>query len=247
MVNINEGSVRELQISSFLDTASDRISNALKSTSPQWRMKTDLLLSHNLIVFFIQGYDKIDVVNLQTMSAYSMNLPINIESILLASDRKWLIQDTRKNKYILMKSLDADPCPNTLRELDESNNGYLKTGSILCCGKQSLRETELSKALQQKIESPNRIIVTDNTYAGIAVGFPDLDSSNDLHFWPRKGRMRSFMTPIITQNGQVITTISSNQVPDEVFPKDKKPTRISGYLEIVDTINHKLRYIPVPE
>lgn len=248
MVNVNEGSVRELQISdSFLDAASNRISNALRSKNPQWKMKADLLQSHNLIVFFTHNHDKIDVVDLQSMRAYSMNLPFNIESILLASDRKWLVQDTSKSKYILMKSSDVDPCPNILRELNESNSSYLKTGSVLCCGRESLREAELSKALQQKIDSPNRIVVTDNTYAGIAIGFPDLDSSNDLHFWPRKGRTRSFMTPIVTQNGQVIRTISSDQVPDEVYPKDKKHTGVAGYLEIVDTVNHKLRYIPIPE
>lgn len=207
----------------------------------------DLLSSHDLIVFFTHNYNKIDVVNLQTMCSYMMNLPCNIESILLASDRKWLIQDTLKNKYILTKHSDIDPYPNILRELDESNSTYVKTGSILNCGRNSLQEADLTKALQQKINSPNRVIVTDNTYAGIVIGFPDLDSSNDLHFWPRKGRTRSFMTPIITSNGQVIRTISSDQVPNEIYPKDKKHTGISGYLEIVNTVNHKLRYIPIPE
>lgn len=247
MVNINEGSVRELQISSFLDVASDKLSNAFRSKTPQWKMKADLLSSHNLIVLYTQNHNKVEAINLQNMCAYSMNLPCKIESILLASDKKWLIQDTSKNKYVLMKSTDSDPCPNILHELNESNSTDLKTSSVLNCGRSSLHKTELSKALQQKIDSPNRLLVTDNTYAGIVIGFPDLDSSNDLHFWPRKERTRSFMTPIITQNGQVIRTISPSQVPDEVYPKDKKHAGISAYLEIVDTVNHKLRYLPIPE
>ncbi|XP_077256080.1 von Willebrand factor A domain-containing protein c12.2 isoform X2 [Temnothorax americanus] len=247
VVNVNEGSIRELQFSSFLDTASDRISNAFRSKNFQWKMKADLLPSHNLIVLYTQDHDKLEVIDLQSMCAYSMSLPCNIESILLASDRKWLIQDASKDKYILTKSSDSDPCPYVLRELDESNSVDLKTGSVLNCGRSSLHKTELSKALQQKIDCPNRLLVTDNTYAGIATGFPDLDSSNELHFWPRRGRTRSFITPIVTQNGQVIRTISPNQVPDEVYPKDTKHTGISGYLEIVDTVNHKLRYIPIPE
>ncbi|KAG5321336.1 VWA8 protein, partial [Acromyrmex heyeri] len=246
VVNINEGSVRELQFSTFLDVA-DRISNAFRSKNLQWKMKADLLPSHNLIVLYTQDHDKIEVVDLQNMCAYSMSLPCNIESVLLASNRKWLIQDASKNKYILTKSSDSDPCPNVLRELDESNSVDLKTGSVLNCGNSSLSKTELSKALQQKIDCPNRLLVTNNTYAGIVTGFPDLDSSNELHFWPRRGRTRSFITPIITQNGQVIRTISPSQVPDEVYPKDTKHMGISGYLEIVDTVNHKLRYIPIPE
>lgn len=247
MVNVNENSVRELQFSSFLDVAGDRISNAFRSKNLQWKMKADLLPSHNLIVLYTQDHDKLEVINLQNMCAYSMSLPCNIESVLLASDKKWLIQDVSKDKYILTKSSDSDPCPNVLRELDESNSVDLKAGSVLSCGRNSLHKTELSKTLQQKIDCPNRLLVTDNTYAGIATGFPDLDSSNELHFWPRKRRTRSFITPIVTQNGQVIRTISPNQVPDEVYPKDTKHTGISGYLEIVDTVNHKLRYIPIPE
>lgn len=246
-VNVNEGSVRELQLSSILDVASDRISNAFRNRNHQWKMKADLLSSHNLIVFYTHGHNKIEVVNLQNMCAYSMNLPCDIESILLASDSKWLVQDMSRSKYMLTKSSSTDPCPNVLRELNESNSTDLKTGRVLNCGRDGLHKTELSKVLQQRVDAPNRIIVTDNTYAGIAIGFPDLDSSNDLHFWPRKGRTRDFMTPIVTQNGQVIRTISADQVPDEVCPKDKKRTGISGYLETVDLVNQKLRYIPIPE
>lgn len=247
MVNVNDGSARELQTSSLLDIAGDRISSAFGSAGPHWKMKSDLLSSHNLLVFFTHGQNKIDLVNLQTTLAHSMSLPCDIESLLLASDKKWLIQDTSKNKYILAKSTDADPCPNILRELNESNSAYLKTGSVLSCGKSSLSEADLSEALQQKISSPNRVVVTDNTFAGIAIGFPDLDGTNELHFWPRKGRTRSFMTPIVTQHGQVIRTISPEQIPDEVYSKDKRRMGISGYLEIVDTVRRKLRYIPIPE
>ncbi|XP_032686011.1 von Willebrand factor A domain-containing protein 8 [Odontomachus brunneus] len=247
VVNVNDGSVRELQYSSLLDIANDRISDVFGSTGPQWKMKTDLLSSHNLFVFFTHGQNKIDIINLQTMTAYSMNLPCDIETLLLASDKKWLIQDMSKNKYILTKSSEQDLCPNILRELNESNSAYLKTGSVLSCSKSSLSETDLSEALQQKVSSPNRVIVTDNTYAGIVIGFPDLDGSNDLHFWPRKGRTHSFMTPIVTQHGQVIRTISPDEVPNEVCPKDKRHMAISGYLEIVDTVYRKLRYIPIPE
>ncbi|XP_011166750.2 von Willebrand factor A domain-containing protein 8 isoform X1 [Solenopsis invicta] len=247
VVNVNEDSVRELQFSTFLDVASDRISSAFRNRNFQWQMKADLLQSHNLIVLYTQDHDKIEVINLQSMCAYSMSLPCNIESILLASDRKWLIQSASKDKYVLTKSSDSDPCPNVLRELDESNSVDLKTGTVLNCGRSSLHKTELSKALQQKIDCPNRLLVTDNTYAGIATGFPDLDSSNELHFWPRRGRTRSFITPIVMQNGQVIRTVSPSLVPDEVYPKDTKHAGISGYLEIVDMVNHKLRYIPIPE
>ncbi|KAG7197989.1 hypothetical protein KM043_016215 [Ampulex compressa] len=246
LVNTNEGTAQEIQLSSFLDIASDKISNAFKRGNLHWKMKSDLILSHNQVIFFTYNNNKIEVIDLRSMQAYSFILPCDIESILLASHEKWLVQDTSKGKYLLTKSSDAAPCPNVLRSLEESNSSYLKRGSLLSCGKGSLHSTVLSAALQQKIDSPNRLLVTDNTYAGIVVGFPDLDHFSELHFWPRKSRNKSFMPPIVTENGEVIKTVTTEQVPDEVLPNDRRRLGVAGYLEIVDTVNHKLRYIPVP-
>ena len=40
-----------------------------------------------------------------------------------------------------------------------------------------LSDALLSKALKEKIASPNRVLLTPNTYASIAVGMPDLEVS----------------------------------------------------------------------
>nr|XP_050853012.1 von Willebrand factor A domain-containing protein 8 [Vespula vulgaris]XP_050853013.1 von Willebrand factor A domain-containing protein 8 [Vespula vulgaris] len=247
MINTDKASVQQVQLSSILEQTVDKISNSLGRQNFNWKMLPDLIASENQIVFFVPNNNKMEVVNLDSMSAYSINLPCDVESILLASANKWLIQDTFKNKYIFEKSVESQPCPNVLREIQESDSTYLRKDLLLNCAQENLHENILSEALQRKINSPNRLLVTNNIYAGIVIGFPELDSANELHYWPREKRLNSYITPIITNDGQVIRTVSTKQVPEEVCPSDKKHTGIAGYLEVVNTVNHKVRYIPIPE
>nr|KAF7423742.1 hypothetical protein H0235_009025 [Vespula pensylvanica] len=247
MINTDKASVQQVQLSSILEQTVDKISNTLGRQNLNWKMLPELIASENQIVFFVPNNNKMEVVNLNSMSAYSINLPCDVESILLASANKWLIQDTFKNKYIFEKSVESQPCPNVLREIQESDSTYLRKDLLLNCAQENLHENILSEALQRKINSPNRLLLTNNIYAGIVIGFPELDSANELHCWPREKRLNSYITPIITNDGQVIRTVSTKQVPEEVCPSDKKHTGIAGYLEVVNTVNHKVRYIPIPE
>ena len=247
LVNTINRTVQKIELLSFLDMASDKLSNAFRTNNLRWKIKTDLIQSHNQIVFYTPNSKRIEVIDLHSMCSYSINLPFDIESIVLPSEKKWLIQDTRRNKYILKRSADSSPCPNVLQELEEISKDNVKVGAFLSCSNTNLSSNVLSAALEQKIDSPNRLLANDNTYATIAVGFPDLDSFNELHFWPRPHRSRSFTSPIIMENGQIIRAVIPEEVPDDVLPKTGKHLGIAGYLEIVDTVNHKMRYLPIPE
>lgn len=246
-MNLNEGTVRKIEILSFFDVASNKITNVLKNMNIHRKMKSDLLKSHNQIVFYIYNSNKIEVIDLNLMCFYTINLPFKIRSILLPSEKKWLIDDIERNKYILKKSTYSSPCPNILLKVEESSKHNFKIDLFLNCTNSSLNSNLLSAALKQKIDSPNRLLVSDNTYANIAVGFPDLDSFNELYSWPRAKSSNNF-TPIIPMdNGQIIKVVTPQEVPDDVFPKTGQNYGIARYLEIVDIVNHKLRYIPVPE
>lgn len=246
LVNLNEGSVRKIELASFLDKASDRISNAFRSSNVQWLMKSDLIQSHNQIVFHTYNSNKIEVMDLHSMSSYMINLPFEIESMLLPSEKKWLIRDTKGNKYILKKSTDSTPCPNILQGVDESSKDNFTVGSLFSCTNTSMNSNTLSAAVGQKIDSPNRLLATDNTYASIAVGFPDLESPNEIYCWQRPRRSSSVRDAIVTENGQIVRTVALEEVPDEILSKSERNMGIAAYLEVVDTVNDKLRYIPVP-
>lgn len=247
VVNLNDGSVQKVEIVSFFDIASNKISNALRNVSFHRRMKPDLIKSHNQIVFYTYNSNKIEVIDLNRMCFYTMNLPFDIESILLPSEKRWLIQASNESKYILKKSTDSSPCPNVLQQVEESSKNSSETDLFFGCTGSNLSSNALSAALKQKIDSPNRLLVSDNTYASVAVGFPDLDSFNELHSWPRPKHIRSSIPPVFMDNGQIIRLVTSREVPDDVIPNIETNLGIIGYLEIVDIVNQKLRYVPVPE
>ncbi|XP_076231251.1 von Willebrand factor A domain-containing protein c12.2 [Calliopsis andreniformis] len=247
MVNVNNGLAHQIQFSSFFEIASDKITNAFKNKKFNWKMKNDLILSNNQVIFYMFKSNKLEVIDLHSMSAYTINLPFDVESVLLPSNKKWLVQDMFRKKYILKKSADSLPCPNILQEIEESSDHHLQSAIFLSNSKGNLHTSVLSAALGQKIDSPNRLMVTDNTYASIAVGFPDLDSFNEIHYWPKQQRSRSFTPPIVMESGQIIRTVIPQEVPDDVLPKNEKYSGVAGYLEVTDIVNHKLRYIPIPE
>lgn len=246
-MNPDTGEVRSLQLSSFLDSAGDTLSRALRNNDPSWKLKTDLVKSNDQLVLFTPNGDKIEVIDLKSMSGYLMTLPFSIDSVVLSSPGKWLVQDTSSGKYVIEKSSPSSPCPNVLKDVDQGKLDLHKTGWLLGGSSDKIGDDVLSAALEQKIESPNRLFSTDNTYATISVGFPELDSSNEIYYLPRNGRVRGFSAPIVTENGQIIKTVSPDQVPADVLPGGKKHPGITGYLEIVDVGHRKLRYIPIPE
>lgn len=231
----------------MLENASDKISQVLKNKSIFWKLKKDLILSNNHLVFYTPNSNKIELIDLGTMNAFTMNLHFEIDSILIASPEKWLLQNTSNEKYILQKNTATTPCPNILRKIDVQDTGSCKLGSLLSNSKSNLSAEQLSKALNQKIDSPNRIITTNASYADIIVGFPELDSSNEVLSFPRNREVNSFITPLITNSGHIIQTVPSTSVPKTALYEEKPHPGSSGYLEIVDPIEKKMRYIPIPK
>ena len=50
-----------------------------------------------------------------------------------------------------------------------------------------LTDFGLSRAFNTKISSPHSLMVTEDTYAGLALGFPELEfSSNEVYVWQRQ-------------------------------------------------------------
>ncbi|XP_043278620.1 von Willebrand factor A domain-containing protein 8 isoform X2 [Venturia canescens] len=248
LINLESGSVQSIQTSSLLSSASEKWSQTFGNRSTFWRMSGDLLRSDNLVIFYTYNEDRIEATNMETLTSYSMTLPCKIESLLVPSSDKWLIQDTSKNLYVLQKSGENDPCPNILKEIARvSVNKSPNIGRLTGSSNSNMDDALLGKALNEQISSPNRILASDSTYASLAIGFPELEGSNEIYTWPRNERVSASNPPLITEQGQVIRTLPSNKVPEEVIPGDPKSQRFSGFLEIVDPVNQTNRYLAIPE
>lgn len=105
-------------------------------------------------------------------------------------------------KFILFKTNESDPSPSNLLQIDDHEDPI--PGNISCCDMIGLEPQNLSQALDKKVEAPNRIFCYDESYGAIAVGFPDL-STSEIYAWPRKEEMKSSQhSPVILSNwGQV--------------------------------------------
>lgn len=239
--------MQTLQLSSFLESASESLSRAFGSGNSSWKLISDLVRTNGQLVLFALGENKVEVIDLKTMNAYLLTLPFDVDSVLPSSPGKWLIQDTSGGIYALEKTSESLPCPNALKALDADFDIRPKIGRFLAASGKQIADDTLSAALEQKIESPNRVLVSDSTYATLVVGFPDLDGPNDVFYWPREKRLAGFSPPLVSNDGQIVRTVSPSHLPLDLLPGGKKPQGIASYLEIVDVGERKLRYLPIPE
>ncbi|XP_044576312.1 von Willebrand factor A domain-containing protein 8 [Cotesia glomerata] len=243
VIDVDNGSAKSVKLSSFFKDASNRLSGAFRNQATKWKLKNELISSNNQAILYTPNGNKIDVLDLKTMNLFSMSLPLDIESIAIVSPQKWLIHNTSKNLFILEKSIDTLPCPNILRVVERDSKS-INMGTIITASQSGLNKINLSKALNQDIESPNRFFVTDSTYATVVVGLPELYSTNEVYIWPRNQRVRVSSSPIVNDS-QIIKVIPSDKIPKEATV-DGHNHNIFNYLEVVDVVDHKVRYLPIP-
>lgn len=251
VVDLNAGRAHIIPLLSTFESAKGSFARTLGADVGNWRMRTDMLSQHGAVVLYEIAGSKVEVVNVEAMTALAFSLPFNISSVNLSAVDRWLIEDTTSKKYVLTKANPSDPCPSILNSIEDTYNTN-SLGYIISCDSENLPFDILSDALGQKLSAPNRVICTDDTYAAIAVGFPELDrTTNELYAWPRQEKQQkqggSENNVILRDCGQIIHAVTSKQVPREALTRGKGHVPASGYLEIVDILNHKIRYLPVPQ
>ncbi|XP_066993811.2 von Willebrand factor A domain-containing protein 8 [Anabrus simplex] len=255
LVDTSAGKVHPVPLLSTLEQATGSLARTLNlgSNKEGWSMLPCLLGQTNQVVLFEHGGSKIDVIDIDAMKAYSTSLPSSIKMIHIASAEKWLVEDTDSRKYVLSKSVPTDPCPSLLLPVEERGSGGPKLSHLAACDLSGLPPGALSQALGQKMDVPNRILSSEYYSAILAVGFPDLElSKNEIFAWPRpQGRSTKDSlgkTIILADCGQILRPVQNSHVPPEVLPPDNKVNSdVAAYLEVTDVLNHKLRYIPIPQ
>ncbi|KAB7495808.1 von Willebrand factor A domain-containing protein 8 [Armadillidium nasatum] len=107
--------------------------------------------------------------------------------------------------------------------------------------------------LYSKISSPSTLLSPSNDYAAMAVGFPELDySDNELYLWQRNETLESPSRSddpsdsvcVLPEAGQIVRVIE--KLPETVR-KDSNITKHARYLEITDLVTHGLFYLPIPQ
>ncbi|XP_028992985.1 von Willebrand factor A domain-containing protein 8 isoform X2 [Betta splendens] len=269
------GAVRRLILCADSDPPSPRTSNWWSRNEQQKGHKMCRDFSHkNWLLFYEEDGNQLDVLDVLEGRVHSISLPIKMKSVFLVAEDRWLLLESNTHKkFLLTKPLHMsaeDPEVCQLHSISEDWVSAAETTLPQTLSSEQLPNENLSAALDQKIISPNRLLVDGGSFARVVVGFPDLMSPNEVYSFQRpvdlsamtsgesgahtflRGGLRSSKAKrencvTLLSANQVVRALPPNKVPlKEVYPKDVTPPMTAAYLEVTDLSSKKLKYIPVP-
>ncbi|KAJ4920660.1 hypothetical protein JOQ06_019581, partial [Pogonophryne albipinna] len=249
-IDMETGAVRRLLLSQEDEKPQSRASNWWSSKEPQQgghRMCHDF--SHkNWLLFYKEDGNQLDVLDVLEGSVHTISLPVNLKSVFLVAEDRWLLQESNSNKkFLLTKPIHMGAEDSGVCQLHSLSEDGVSQGHGASSAEESvpqmvsseqLPNENLSAALDQKIVSPNRILSDSGSFARIVVGFPDLVSPNEVYSFKRpvdlsevriaeggantflRGGLRS-STP---KRDNCVSLLSANQVV-RALPPNKVPLK----------------------
>ena len=183
------------------DLAMNFSSTASNKTSQKrdffYRMRTDFA-SDNKLLFFTPNGNIVQQIDLSgdIPKLFKIELPFNIESLHPLNEHQFFISATSEKEgigkvskfFILRKESNEEPLPNILnpvvQDFGEGSNPF---ESVVGLNKEGMSDFGLKIVLKESVSSPNTLFTTPNSYATLAMGFPELEfSPNEIYTWPKQ-------------------------------------------------------------
>lgn len=191
------GAVRRLLLSPESDQPQTKASGWWSSKEQQGgghKMCRDF--SHkNWLLFYKEDGNQLEVLDVLEGRVHSISLPINLKSVFLVAEDRWLLlENNTEKKFLLTKPMhmaaeESGVCQLHSISEDSASSGHgvasagVSTPQML--SSEQLPNENLSAALNQKIASPNRLMADTGCFARVVVGFPDLMSPNEVYSFNR--------------------------------------------------------------
>ncbi|WAR13926.1 VWA8-like protein [Mya arenaria] len=185
-------------------------------------------------------------------------LPLKVANVTQVGSQTWMLSEDKTNKkFLVTRSGVAD---FTLQAIMEDN-----VQSVLGSSAVPMSDAALSASLGEQTSGSNRVLSTPESYASIALGFPEAGTSRVYSSRRPAGEggntdQDSLLGRVTGKSGapspspsslylpgcaQLVRTLPNWKAPEGVLSKDQR-AHTSGLLEVADLPNQKLRYVPVP-